>query len=349
MSVPQSISDRVLVVGIDPTGRGGISTVISEQSKMMESFHFLKIAAPGWRKFVLPVVALLKSPRYLSKRFHIVHIHACSGTDFYRASMFIALFKAMGKKVMMHMHGGMFEDFYSRHPQLVRAVCGRCDAVVAVSDYFVRFFEREQLNNHVRLLHNSVQPHNLCTPDAPRRGRFIFSYFGSINDNKGIFECIDAIGHNVADFRGKAEFHLGGNGDVKRLQDMINSYGIEDIVKFHGWIGPEEKHRLLSMTDVFVHPSKFESFGISILEAMDYGLPVITTATGGIPDLVRDGVNGLTVEPGNSRQIADAMLRLMDDPDLRHSLGAESARRARNFYPDATADRLTAIYRELLQ
>lgn len=348
MKVPREISDRVLVVGIDPTGKGGVATVIRQQQKMMESFNFLKIAKEGWQKYILPAVAMAKSPMYLPSKYEIVHVHACSDIDFYRSALFIYLFKAMGKKVIMHMHGAMFENFYHNNPSLVRKVCGKCDMIVTVSNYFVRFFESEKLNRCVRLLHNNIEPHIACKSSNKPDGMTIFSYFGAIDDRKGIFECIEAIGENAEEFRGKAEFHLGGNGNVARLESMITKYGIDDIVKFHGWIGPAEKHELLSNTDVFLHPSKFESFGISILEAMDYGLPIITTETGGITDLVTDGINGLTVKPGDSQMIATAMLRLMSDSDLRQKLGAESARRAKTFYPDPTAQKLTDLYTELL-
>lgn len=347
MKIPKEISDRIVVVGIDPAGKGGISTVISQQKAMMESFNFVKVAAEGWRKFVLPFKALMQSFTYLPKKYKVVHVHACSDSDFYRSSMFIYLFKLMGKKVIMHMHGAMFEDFYRSHPSLVRNVCSKCDMVVTVSNYFVNFFKTEKLCRTVELLHNSIQPRNISTP-AATSNKFIFSYFGAIDDRKGIFECIEAIGENVDSFRGIAEFRIGGNGNIDRLKSMIDRYGISDIVKYLGWINAEGKDKLLSDTDVFVHPSKFESFGISILEAMDYGLPIITTTNGGITDLVTDGVNGITVDAGSSRQIASAMLRLMNDSQLRRQLGFQSSERAKAFYPDNIAKRLLHIYSSLL-
>lgn len=347
MIITKDISNKIVVVGVDPNGQGGISTVISRQRQMMETFHFVKVAAAGWRKYFLPVTALFKSLSYISSKYKIAHVHAASGSDFYRSAVFILLFSLMGKSVVLHMHGAMFEEFFRYHPGFVKFVVSRCASVITVSRYFVNFFLQSGLHDKVSLLHNTIEPHRAMN-NRNDNGRIIFSYFGALDNRKGIFECIDAIGRHPDSFRGKAEFHLGGNGDTARLQMMIERYGIYDIVKFRGWLDEEDKHRLLSSTDVFVHPSRFESFGISILEAMDYGLPVVTSNVGGIPDLVTDGENGLIVTPGDCGEIYQAMIKLMDSPDLRRQLGAESARRAREFYPDKIATSLKSIYQDLL-
>ncbi len=94
-----------------------------------------------------------------------------------------------------------------------------------------------------------------------------------------------------------------------------------------GWLGAEEKDRLLRESSVFVMSSLSEGLPMALLEAMAYGMAVVATAVGGIPEVVDDGVDGLLVEAGSSRRIADALLRLAGDPALRERLGA-AARRA---------------------
>jgi glycosyltransferase involved in cell wall biosynthesis len=72
---------------------------------------------------------------------------------------------------------------------------------------------------------------------------------------------------------------------------------------------------------VFVMPSYYETFGISCLEAMAFGLPVVATRAGGLPEVVEDGVTGLLVPPGDTHALAEAIGRLLRDPDLRRRLG----------------------------
>ncbi len=96
--IPENISSHIIVAGIDYHGKGGVSTVISCQKDMMETFNFLKLQQPGWRKYVLPFVAVLKAFRYLPTRYKIVHIHSASYSDFYRSGIFVLLFKLFRKK-----------------------------------------------------------------------------------------------------------------------------------------------------------------------------------------------------------------------------------------------------------
>jgi len=107
----ENISSHIIVAGIDYHGKGGVSTVISCQKDMMETFNFLKLQQPGWRKYVLPFVAVLKAFRYLPTRYKIVHIHSASYSDFYRSGIFVLLFKLFRKKVILHIHGAEFEKF----------------------------------------------------------------------------------------------------------------------------------------------------------------------------------------------------------------------------------------------
>jgi len=78
---------------------------------------------------------------------------------------------------------------------------------------------------------------------------------------------------------------------------------------------------LLSRFNLYVFPSLWEGFPYSIVEAMRAGVPIVATRVGGIPEAIMDGKEGLLVEPGSRDAIVDALQRLLDDPDLRRSLG----------------------------
>lgn len=114
-----------------------------------------------------------------------------------------------------------------------------------------------------------------------------------------------------------------------RLRHTIEALNLEDRVIFHGHIS--NKMMLVQFyqrADVFVLPSLSEGFGIVLLEAMSFGLPIVATRVGSIPELVRDEENGLLVLPANSESLADALKRLLDSEKLRQRLGTNG----RNFY-----------------
>jgi glycosyltransferase involved in cell wall biosynthesis len=104
------------------------------------------------------------------------------------------------------------------------------------------------------------------------------------------------------------------------------------------------KRALFDAADVFVLPSYSEGFSLAILEAMFHGLPVITSRAGGSPDVVRDGDNGLVVEPGDVDGLGRAIERLLGDPTLRERIGRRNAREARERYDlGVVARRLAGI------
>lgn len=351
MKIGRAISDRVVVVGTSPEGRGGISSVIASHRGMSEAWHFIKIHDGGLKKVVLPFAGLFRALGYAGGRTRVAHVHTASFKDFYRSSVFVLLFKALGKRVVLHVHGAKFEEFYGDGNRWVDFVCRRADALVTVSSHFVDFLRRKRLNENVVLIPNSVRDRELPVErDYGEKGRLRLSYMGALDDRKGIFDVVEALGRHREELGGSVTLTLGGNGDVGRLEGLVERYGLGDVVDFRGWLDSGAKERLLTEeSDCFVHPSVFESFGISILEALDHGLPVVTTSVGGIKDLVRDGYDGLIVEAGNVEEIYKAIVRLRDDVELRRRLGTAASEHARGFADSAVAGMLEKLYRSLIE
>lgn len=348
--VSPDISSQIVIVGTDPRGRGGIATVINEHQKLLPGAGFVKIHQSGPKKFILPLTAIFRSLRYVGKRHKVFHVHSASFSDFYRCSIFVMLYKLIGKKVILHIHGAKFEEFYGDGNRFVKYICNKADGLATVSTHFVDFLKRKKLNDRVWLVHNSlpVAPPANLPPKNQTSENIVFSYFGALDNRKGIFEVVEAIDEYRHLFTKGIKLIIGGNGDKSHLEKLIADGGIGDIVEFRGWLDAEGKDRLLRESDVFIHPSRFESFGISILEAMNYGLPVITTAVGGIKDLVTDNYNGIIVECGNRSQIASAMAKMIENPAERIRMGRNSSLHAADFSPAAIEHQLTDMYTEFI-
>jgi len=133
----------------------------------------------------------------------------------------------------------------------------------------------------------------------------------------------------------------------QRLMSLVDSVGLKDRIIFVGF--RENIPELLAAFDVFVLPSRCEGFGRVNLEAMAMGKPVISTKVGGIPEVVLDGVTGILVPPGDPRDLARAIMRLLNDTQLGESFGKEGRRRVeRHFTLQAHAQRIQEIYGEIL-
>jgi glycosyltransferase involved in cell wall biosynthesis len=140
------------------------------------------------------------------------------------------------------------------------------------------------------------------------------------------------------------------NSDMYKRKILLkaNSVGLKDIIIFTGF--RENIPEMLSSFDIFVLPSRSEGFGRVNLEAMAMGKPVVSTNVGGIPEVVSNGVTGILVEPGNSKALSHAIMRLLNDPPLRESMGREGRKRVEQYFTlHAHVQRVQEIYREVLQ
>jgi glycosyltransferase involved in cell wall biosynthesis len=148
---------------------------------------------------------------------------------------------------------------------------------------------------------------------------------GRLTSDKGIDTAIEAMTKLVHE-RGKVDIRLSlaGSGSKEyesHLRSVVNQAGLNDYVSFLGWVPAEEIPGLLRKFDVLLLPSIWpEPFSRMLMEGMVSGLVVVATPTGGTPEIVLDGENGLLFTPGNAEDLAQKIARLADDPETRRRL-----------------------------
>ena len=118
---------------------------------------------------------------------------------------------------------------------------------------------------------------------------------------------------------------IGDGSERKNLEKLTDELGLQEKVKFLGEISNEKIPEYLLAADCFVLPSIKEGFGIAVLEAMAVGVPVIASRVGGILDIIEDGRNGLLVEPVDSEAIAQAILKIYEQPEISSYLTNSAA------------------------
>jgi glycosyltransferase involved in cell wall biosynthesis len=141
-----------------------------------------------------------------------------------------------------------------------------------------------------------------------------------------------------------------GKGDAAYeayLRALAKELALTDHLHFVGF--QESVFPFLAAMDVYVHPALMEGFGIAVLEAMAMRRPIVATATGGLPELVRDGETGLLVPPGDAESLAEAVVELLRDSSKRQTLGeAGRVRVANHFTVETMMNRLVSAYEGLL-
>ena len=236
----------------------------------------------------------------------------------------------------------------ARKAQLFAALA-QADAVVAPSRFLQRTFEAQGFPAR-RIRHlpygldasrGAVRP---AAPPLRTDGALHVGYIGSISRHKGVHVAIAALRSLPRDdvrlhVHGGLESHPDYSDELRALAD-----GDPRIV-FHGRFEPAQLGNVLSTLDCIAVPSLwYENTPFSVLEALNFGLPVLASDLGGIAEIVRHGDNGLLFPHGDAAALAAAIERLADDRDLRLRLAAGSA------VPDVSADVafLQSLYQELL-
>ncbi|MCL4308168.1 MAG: glycosyltransferase family 4 protein [Candidatus Thermoplasmatota archaeon] len=138
-------------------------------------------------------------------------------------------------------------------------------------------------------------------------------------------------------------------GGESRLRDLARDLGIARRITWIGTVSEEAKRAEYAEADLLVLPSRFEPFGIVLLEAMAAGLPTVATRVGGIPEVVADGVTGRLVPPRDPTALAEALQALASDPSLRWRLGRSGQERARAFAWPVLLPRFLALFREVAE
>ncbi len=184
-------------------------------------------------------------------------------------------------------------------------------------------------------------------------------FVGRLEPRKGVDVLLDAAVELLQE-RPNATLRLVGMEnpyaaeDVRtyeeRLDDRLaNEPELRQRIVFAGEVDDSELDRLLESCDIFCAPSLYESFGLINVEAMMFARPVVSCSTGGIREVVVHGETGLLVEPGDTLALKDALSKLIDDPELRQTMGsAGRARFEREFCNDIAVERTIALYREVL-
>jgi len=184
--------------------------------------------------------------------------------------------------------------------------------------------------------------------------RFNILYIGQYSYVKGLTYLLRALSllgekNIILDIVGKSESE---SVYYELLKKMAKGLSLEGLISFRGYIQDKIKlAQIYADADIFCLPSLYEGFGIVLLEAMSFGLPIVATTAGSIPELVKDEQNGLLVPPANAEALAAALKRLMGSSELRQRLGANGKdffESNRNLYSwDKTGERVLSVLNRL--
>lgn len=285
----------------------------------------------------------------MRKDVDLVHIHLSTKGSAYRKSTLGALADALGTRYVVHLHAIEFREFWSA----AGAVAGR-----AVDRLFERSARIVVMGRHwsdvitdrlpavadkIVILANATRTNNAVRISAPA-GVTRILFLGKVGARKGTPQLVAAL-HKLS-WRRDWTAVIAGDGEVESTRRSVAKLGLSDRVHVPGWLDVAARDKALGEADILVLPSFAENLPMVIVEAFSRGLAVVSTPVGAIPEVVEDGRNGLLTAAGDVDALANALSRLIDDPDLRSRLGrAAQSDHAAHFSFDAYVERLAELWR----
>lgn len=356
--IPAQVSKQILTIGPQHKNhRGGIGAVIDIYSRYFEVFQFIKSYKPGSKLLIsllfLRSIVLLIIKLIFNREIQIVHLHGSKGGSIFRKYIYFLIVKYIfGKKVIYHIHGSEYHLFYSKNnaiiKNLIRSFINHVDCIICLSDWWKFFFESNFDPKRIEIIPNIIDYPSVLKP-INKTTHLTLLFLGYIGNRKGIFDLLKVIAEKRERYVGKIRLIIGGNGDVEKLESLIQSHNLFEIVEFVGWISNTEKDTWLQTADVYILPSYNEGLPISILEAMSYGQPIISTNVGGIPEIVQTNKNGILIEPGNMNAIESAIDFFIEHPEKIKAYGNESKQLVKKHLPAEVMKELITVYGSQLE
>jgi len=260
--------------------------------------------------------------------------------------------RILRKPILLHIHTGRFETYFLNAGPWMKRWIGyifrKCDLVLVLRSEWAYGLRATFPSVNVSTLPNPVDIPTWSQQDKKQhvpKGKFTLLFLGYLIPAKGIQDMVQlAKAMRVENLAG-VKIVVAGKGEMAQwLAGTIQHEGLNQYLQYVGWVDGEEKRRQLLSADAFFLPSYIEGMPISVLEAMAYALPILSTQVGGTQDIVRDGYNGYLCRPGDISGFLAATKKLAFNPLLTAKLGNNSLKWSIEFKADTIFTQLVQIY-----
>ena len=300
---------RLLLICNYKPGVGGISGQVELlQKHLREEGHVADIFST--KGSFLYRLGLLRRLRKVSRDYEVLHIHCCSGWGFLPAVVGVTMGRRLKKRIVLTYHGGGGEYFFARHTSLVRHYLLRTDANIVLSGFLGEVFDKYRLpytiipniieldGSHYRE-RTEIKPHFICT----RAHETLYN-----------IPCILRAFQKTLTELPESKLTLVGDGSQhESLMAMADEMGLKNVT-FTCRVDNSEIYRYLDKADILLSAPTIDNMPVSLLEAMNAGLLVISSNVGGVPYMIEDGKTGYLFPSDDADALADLMVKAVQQP-----------------------------------
>lgn len=345
---------RVLIVGSAEESGGGVASAIRLMKKMpvWHNYHCYwlgtQIQAGKWTKLRYALTAYLKA-LFIIWRYDIVHFHTVPNVSM-KIQLPVFLLALLGrKKIILHLHVGnqltmaQYVNFKLGHWCMQKA-----DMLVLLADMFAGYLDKywKDVKTPRQVIHNACEE-VIEIPYEQHQKTILFC--GRFTDNKRADILIKAFGkihQKYPDWRLQL---LAKGPEEEGCRQLAKQLGIEAKVEMPGFVYGEEKAKYYRQAGLFCLCSHYEGFPMVVLEAWAYGVPVLTTPVGALPDVVKDGKNGFIYNIDDVDGLVEKLDLLMANDELRLKMSRYSIEYAKRFSLQTINGQLEELYLKVLK
>lgn len=322
-----------------------VSRTINETGKMsfLKIFRFVGV----WFELLVELIKRKPDVCYLAL--------TSSDAAFYKDVLLIALLRAFRIKRVYHLHNkGVRRSQSKKISKLLYGFAFKDADIILLSSKLYEDIETFVPISRVHICPNgivgiitNVEP-RLFLKENPVRILFL----SNLIESKGVSVLLEAcsiLQQEGIDFECNL---VGAEGDLTATQfaEKVNQKQLFSRVNYLGKKVGKEKEDAFACTDIFIHPTLNDCFPLVLLEAMQYSLPVVSTFEGGIPDIVEDGTTGYLVPQRDAEALAEKLVVLIKNPELRKKMGRAGRKKYENeFTSNIFEYRLTEILHQVIK
>ena len=274
-----------------------------------------------------------------ARHYDVLHIHACSYWGMVPAVFGIVAGKLWRKRTIITYHGGEAREYFAKHAAFVRKWLGRADEVVVLSGFLKEIFDQHQISS-------VVIPNVVVLRPQTERTTSIAPKFISIRHLEPLYNipCILQAYEQVLPLYPEATLDILGQGSQRaELEAYVHEHHLTGVT-FVGQVPNDKIYDYLANASIMLSASQADNMPVSLLEAMNAGLLVISSRVGGVPYMIEDGETGLLFESGNANELADKMKWALENPEVINNMIMTTQKEVQKYSWDKVKLQLLKIY-----